>query len=83
MEQISEVIPEAKIIRISGNAKGTKYYIIRCPYCENQHYHAIRGGLGNRGRHCLDFPFMKKRTQRIFLMNTKKYGDCRSYDIVN
>jgi hypothetical protein len=81
--EIPKIIPEAPVVRISGKNKGTKYYVVKCPYCEHQHYHAMRGGLGNRGRHCIDIRFMKHATQRRFLRNCVKYGDCGTYDIVN
>lgn len=75
--------PIAPIIRISGKGKGTKYYVVRCPYCECQHFHPVKGGLGNRGRHCLDLPWMSKRGRAIFLGNKEKYGNETTYDIVN
>lgn len=75
-------IPEAKVVRISGKGKGQKYYVVKCPYCECQHYHDVRGGLGNRGRHCLDLGWMSKRGRTLFPINQARYPNCSTYDIV-
>lgn len=79
---MNPIIPEVKILKISGIGKGTKYYVIRCPYCETLHHHAVRGGLGNRGAHCLDARFMKEKPRKRFIKNKEKYGGCGTYDIV-
>jgi hypothetical protein len=81
--ETQKIIPEAPIVRISSKGKGTKYFVVRCPYCTNQHYHAVGGGLGNRIRHCIDLPFMSKRAKAIFLGNKEKYGKEISYDIID
>jgi hypothetical protein len=73
------MIPEAPILRIS---RRPNQYVIKCPYCEQTHYHGMRGGLGNRSRHCIDVRFMTNYRKRIFLHNKLKYGDETSYDIV-
>ena len=79
--EIPRIIPEAPIVRITG--KHPRVYVVRCPYCENQHFHAVRGGLGNRSRHCIDLRFMRKPSQVRFIMNCEKYGGCSTYDIVS
>ena len=78
--EIPKIIPEARVVRITG--KHSRQYVIKCPYCENQHYHAVSGGLGNRGRHCIDLRFMTNSARRRFLINNEKYGGCGTYDIV-
>ena len=79
---MNPIIPEAKVVRISSAGKGMKFYVVKCPYCERQHWHSKNGGLGNRGRHCVDLRFMKKSTHRLFLINQEKYKGCGTYDIV-
>jgi hypothetical protein len=77
------MIPQTKVLRISGHAKGAKHYVVKCPYCENQHYHGVKGGLGNRVRHCIDARFMPVKTRQRFLLNCIKYEGCSTYDIIN
>jgi len=80
---MESTVPVAPVIRISGKGKGMKQYVVRCPYCEQQHFHGVGGGLGNRMRHCLDLPWLSKRAREIFLRNQEIYGKETTYDIID